>query len=68
MHRRGVRLRGETEVVACADRLVAKPGVPSERPLKQADMQGGDAARVRGPWEAPIIRGETAESPALPPG
>lgn len=47
-------------------RLVAKPGVPTDRPLKQADMLGGDAVRVRGPWEAPTVRGQPPEPDATP--
>jgi AsmA protein len=40
--------------------LFMKSSVPTDRPLKPADVVGSDTATVRGPWQEPFVRGEEA--------
>jgi len=39
-------------------RLQTKPGVPTDRPLKPADMIGAESATVRGSWQEPFVRAD----------
>jgi AsmA protein len=41
-------------------RLYMKGGVPTDRPLKLADVVGADTVTVRGPWHEPFVRAEEA--------
>ncbi|HZT48723.1 MAG TPA: AsmA-like C-terminal region-containing protein [Hyphomicrobiaceae bacterium] len=41
-------------------RLFMKPSVPTDRPLKLADVVGADTVTVRGPWAEPFVRPEEA--------
>ena len=47
-------------------RLILKPNVPTDRPLKSADMTGGEVINLRGPWQEPVVRGEDTDF-GLPP-
>lgn len=46
--------------------LAVKPNVPADRPLKPADMTGGDAVTVRGFWQEPFVRGHDEPGPDAP--
>jgi AsmA protein len=47
-------------------RLLTKPGVPTDRPLKPADMAGAESVTVRGSWLEPFVRaGDSAEGEAI---
>lgn len=41
-------------------RLLMKPGVPTDRPLKPGDMAGAESVTVRGPWREPFVRRDEA--------
>jgi uncharacterized protein involved in outer membrane biogenesis len=43
-------------------RVTLKPNVPTDRPLKAADMIGGEVVSLRGPWHDPFVRGEEGDS------
>jgi hypothetical protein len=43
-------------------RLLMKPGVPTDRPLKLSDMVGADSVTVRGAWREPFLRGDEPDS------
>lgn len=38
-------------------RLLMKPNVPTDRPLKPADVIDGEAVALRGSWHSPFVRG-----------
>ena len=38
-----------------------KPSVPTDRPLKAADMAGAESVTMRGPWHEPFVRGQEAD-------
>jgi AsmA protein len=44
-------------------RLLVKPNAPSDRPLKAADLEDAETIVLRGPWQAPYVRGENAAVP-----
>lgn len=44
-------------------RLLMKPNVPADRPLKPADVVDGEAVQLRGSWHAPFVRGEDVAAP-----
>ncbi|MGE0853072.1 MAG: AsmA-like C-terminal region-containing protein [Hyphomicrobiaceae bacterium] len=47
-------------------RLLTKPGVPTDRPLKSADMAGAESVTVRGSWLEPFVRaGDGTEGEAI---
>lgn len=41
-------------------RLLMKPNVPTDRPLKPADVVDGEAVALRGSWHTPFVRAEAA--------
>ena len=41
--------------------LSMKPSVPTDRPLKAADMAGAEAVTMRGSWHEPFVRGQEAD-------
>jgi len=41
-------------------RLLMKPNVPTDRPLKPADVVDGEAVALRGSWHTPFVRAESA--------
>ncbi len=41
-------------------RLLMKPNVPTERPLKPADVVDGEAVALRGSWHTPFVRADDA--------
>jgi hypothetical protein len=44
-------------------RLLLKPNAPSDRQLKAADLADAETIMLRGPWQAPYVRGEDAAVP-----
>jgi AsmA protein len=40
-------------------RLLVKPNVPTDRPLKPADVVDGEAIALRGSWQTPFVRAES---------
>jgi hypothetical protein len=41
-----------------------KPGVPTDRPLKAADMTGAEGLTMRGSWHEPFVRSEVPDPDA----
>jgi AsmA protein len=44
--------------------LAMKSGVPTDRPLKAADMTGADGVTMRGSWHEPFVRGQEPDADA----
>ena len=42
--------------------LFMKSNVPTDRPLKPADVVGADSVTVRGSWQEPFLRGEDGDA------
>lgn len=54
----GLRASGSVNLVegSLDVRLASKAGVPTDRPLKPADVAGAQGVTVRGTWSEPIVR------------
>jgi len=47
-------------------RLMLKPNVPADQPIKLTDMAGGETVSLRGPWHEPLVRGEDIDTSPSP--